>query len=111
MTEPNDLAFYRVFQLWAFGERRLGHQYILYIMKTIKATAVISAQVLNVDFAESQNSYVIHFGSAKDDGSYSVHDPIWTNSTVQPELAVGQAVVLLPLVGKDGKKRYQVLPA
>lgn len=80
-------------------------------MKTIKATEVISAQVINVNFSEAQNSYVINCASRQSDGSYVIHDPIWTNSAATPCVSAGQNAVLLPIVGKDGKKRYSVLPA
>ena len=80
-------------------------------MKTIKASAIVSAQVLNVDFAEPMNSYVVNCVSKQADGGYKIHDPIWTNSTVAPNVSAGQSVVLLPIKGKNNKIRHQVLPA
>tara|TARA_R100001440_G_scaffold22500_2_gene36704 strand:- start:8844 stop:9086 length:243 start_codon:yes stop_codon:yes gene_type:complete len=80
-------------------------------MKTIKASSIVSAQVLNVDFAESQNSYVVNTVTKQTDGGYKVHDPIWTNSATPPALQAGQAVSLIPIKGNDNKVRYQLLPA
>lgn len=80
-------------------------------MKSIKASDVISAQAIKVDFVESKNSWVITVVSPKTNGGYNLHEPIWTNSTVQPQVSVGQSVVLIPVVGTDGKARYSVLPA
>ena len=80
-------------------------------MKTIKSTSVIAAQVLNVDFAESRNSYVVNCVSKQSDGGYKIHDPIWTNSPLAPVFTAGMSVNLIPIKGKDGKVRPQILPA
>jgi hypothetical protein len=80
-------------------------------MKKINASSIIAAQVLNVDFAESRNSFVINCVSKQSDGGYKVHDPIWTNSSQTPLFVAGQAVNLIPIKGKDGKTRQQILPA
>ena len=79
-------------------------------MKTIKASSIIAAQVLNIDFAASANSYVVNCVSKQSDGGYKVHDPIWTNSSQQPVFTSGQSVNLIPVKGNDGKTRHQVLP-
>ena len=80
-------------------------------MKKINASSIIAAQVLNVDFAESKNSFVINCVSKQSDGGYKIHDPIWTNSSQTPLFTSGMAVNLIPVKGTDGKTRYQILPA
>jgi len=80
-------------------------------MNKILKSSLVSAQVLNVDFAASQNSYVINVVSPLKDGGYKVHDPIWTNSSQQPVFTAGQSVNLIPVKGNDGKTRNQLLPA
>ena len=80
-------------------------------MNTIKATQILTAQVLNVDFAESRNSYVVNVVSKTKDGGYKVHDPIWTNSSQTPLFTAGMSVNVIPIKGKDGKVRPQILPA
>lgn len=75
----------------------------------IQNKSVLSAQVLKIDFAESQNSYVLHFATPVD-GGYQLHE-CWTNSADKPAFTIGQSVLLLPIKGKDGKTRYSPLPA
>ena len=77
----------------------------------ITKSQIVSAQVLNIDFAESMNSYVVNCVSPLKDGGYKVHEPVWTNSMQTPIFTAGQSVNLIPIKGKDGKTRHQILPA
>lgn len=84
-------------------------------MKNITPSQIVSAQVLNIDFAESMNSYVVNCVSPLKDGGYKVHESIWTNSTVPPVFTAGQSVNLIPetYTTKAKKKvtKFHILPA
>ena len=84
-------------------------------MKTIKASAIVSAQVLNVDYSDKQNSYVVTCVSKQQDGGYSVHAPIWTNSSQQPVFTSGMSVNLVPETYKTKTNKqatkFHILPA
>ncbi len=84
-------------------------------MKNIKATSILAAQVLNIDFVASENSYVINCVSKQSDGGYKVHDPIWTNSPLAPVFTAGQSVNLIPETytskAKKTVTKFHILPA
>ena len=84
-------------------------------MNKILKSSLVSAQVLNIDFVESENSYVVNCVSPLKDGGYQIHEPIWTNSTVQPIVTAGQSVNLIPetYTNKSKQKvtKFHILPA
>ena len=84
-------------------------------MNTIQASEIVSAQVLNIDFADKLNSYVVNVVSPLEDGGYKVHEPIYTNSAQQPVFTAGQSVNLIPeTYTNKAKKRvtkFHILPA
>jgi len=84
-------------------------------MNKILKSSLVSAQVLNVDFVASENSYVVNCVSPLSDGGYKVHDPIWTNSAQQPVFTAGQSVNLIPETYTNKKKKrvtkFHILPA
>ena len=79
-------------------------------MTTIKASQIVSAQVLSINFADKMNSYVIKVITKEKDGDYTLHPDIWTNSSTRPDLTVGQSVQLIPIIGVDKKERLEILP-
>ena len=84
-------------------------------MNTISKTQIVPAQVLNIDFADKLNSYIVTVVSPLKDGGYKVHEPIYTNSAQQPVVTAGQSVNLIPeAYTNKAKKRvtkYHILPA
>ena len=84
-------------------------------MNTIETSQIVRAQVLNIDFVDKRNSYLINIVSPLDNGGYKVHEPIWTNSTVPPVFTAGQSVNLIPetYTNKEKKQvtKFHILPA
>lgn len=84
-------------------------------MNTIEASSIVAAQVLNIDFADKLNTYVVNVVSPLDGGGYKVHEPIYTNSAQQPVFTAGQSVNLIPeTYTNKAKKRvtkFHILPA
>lgn len=79
-------------------------------MKTIKASQIVSAQVLSINFADKMNSYVIKLITKKGNGDYTLHPDVWTNSSTRPDFTVGQTLKLIPITGVDNKERLEILP-
>lgn len=80
-------------------------------MNTVSKTQIKSAQVINIGFVESKNSYVIHFAEPQQNGGYKVYPEHWTNSSQTPTYKIGQSVKLIPITGTDKKERLVPLPA
>jgi hypothetical protein len=80
-------------------------------MNTISKSQIKSAQVINIGFVESKNSYVVHFAEPQTNGGYKVYPEHWTNSSQLPPFKVGQSVKLIPIIGTDKKERLCPMPA